>query len=93
MNIQLLAENLTNATVVPTAAIQHGSNGDFVYLLSPNFTVTTQPVNVGVTRGDDTVIQKGLTVGQNVVIDGADKLMNGAKVKITGKTLTEKRNT
>lgn len=82
VNIQLLVANLPNATVVSTAAVQHGSKGDFVYLLNPDFTVSIKPIKTGITSGDDTVIQEGLTLGQQVVVDGVDKLTDGAKVRI-----------
>ncbi|CDZ76041.1 Multidrug transporter MdtA [Legionella massiliensis] len=82
VNIKLLVKTLPNATTVATAAIQHSNKGDFVYVLNPDFTVSTQAVKTGVTFGDLTVVVKGLSVGQQVVVDGADKLVNGAKVKI-----------
>ena len=88
VNIKLLVENLNNATVVSTAAIQHGKNGDFVYLLNTDSTVTVQPIKAGVTTGDVTVIQEGLTFGQQVVVEGADKLTSGAKVNITSNDKT-----
>jgi len=82
VNIKLLQEDLPDAVVVTTAAIQHGSKGDFVYLINPaHSTVSVKPVKTGVASGDDTVIE-GLTVGQQVVVDGADKLTDGAKVTI-----------
>ena len=80
--IKLLVTHLTHATVVPTASIQHGNNGDFVY---PNSTVRIRPVKVILTSGDDTAIQDDLKSGQKVVVDGADKLTNGTKVKILQK--------
>ena len=83
--IKLLVTHLTHATVVPTASIQHGNNGDFVYLFNPNSTVRIRPVKVILTSGDDTAIQDDLKSGQKVVVDGADKLTNGTKVKILQK--------
>lgn len=82
VNIQLLVNNLPDARVVSTAAIQHGSKGDFVYLLKPDFTVSVKSIKVGISYGDDTVIQDGLSVGDQVVVDGVDKLSNGVKVRI-----------
>ncbi|KTC84615.1 MdtA/MuxA family multidrug efflux RND transporter periplasmic adaptor subunit [Legionella drozanskii] len=82
VNIRLLVTTINNATVIPTAAIQHSEKGNFVYLLNSDFTVKTQPIKVGVTSGDETVIQEGLSFGQQVVVDGTDKLTNGAKVSI-----------
>jgi multidrug efflux system membrane fusion protein len=82
VNIKLLVRTLPNAITVATAAIQHGNQGDFVYLLKPDFTVTTQAIRAGVTYGDDTVVEEGLTIGQQVVVEGADKLVKGTKVRI-----------
>ncbi len=82
VNIKILAQTLNNATIVPTAAIQHGNAADFVYALNTDGTVAVKPIKIGIVSGDDTVIDSGLTTGQKVVIDGADKLTNSAKVRI-----------
>lgn len=83
VNIKLLVETLTQATVIPTAAIIHGSKGDFVFRLNDNKTVTRQAVKTGVTTGEETVIREGLTAGQQVVVDGLDKLTSGASVRVS----------
>jgi membrane fusion protein, multidrug efflux system len=80
VNIQLLVDTLHGATVVPTAAIQRGAPGTFVYLLNADRTVTVKPVTLGPSNGERVAIQSGLAVGDRVVIDGADKLRNGARV-------------
>jgi multidrug efflux system membrane fusion protein len=82
VNIKLLVTTLKNATTVTTAAIQHGSQGDFVYVLNPDFTVSSKAIKTGATYGDSTVVLEGLSLGQQVVVNGADKLVNGAKVTI-----------
>ncbi len=79
VNVKLLVNVLHHATVVQTAAIQYGAKDPFVYLLNPNDTVTVKPVIVGVTMGEYTTVT-GLGPGQFVVIEGADKLTDGAKV-------------
>ena len=83
VNIKLLVDNLSHAITVPTAAIQHGRNGDFVFLFNPDLTVSVKPIKVGMTSGDDTVIEQGLNLGQQVVVEGADKLTDGTKVKVS----------
>jgi membrane fusion protein, multidrug efflux system len=81
VNVRLLVDTLKGATVVPTAAIQRGAPGTFVYLLnSKDQTVTVQKVKLGPSSGDRVAIEDGLSPGDRVVIDGADKLRNGAKV-------------
>jgi membrane fusion protein, multidrug efflux system len=80
VNIRLLVDTLRGATVVPTAAIQRGAPGTFVYLLNADQTVSVKPVTLGPSNGDRVAIQSGLADGDSVVIDGADKLRNGARV-------------
>jgi multidrug efflux system membrane fusion protein len=85
VNVLLLADTLYNTIVVPTAAIQHGAQGTFVYRLNTNNTVSVKAVVVGVTQGDMTTISSGVLVRQIVVVEGADKLTNGSAVKTSAK--------
>src|SRR5215470_15958836 len=80
VNVQLLIDTLHDATVVPTSAIQRGAPGTFVYLVNADNTVTVKPVTVGPASAEQIAIQSGLAPGDGVVIDGADKLRNGARV-------------
>lgn len=79
VNVKLLVNILHHATVVQTAAIQYGAKDSFVYVLNSDKTVSIKPVIVGVTTGEYTTIT-GITPGQFVVVDGADKLTDGALV-------------
>ena len=83
VNIRLLVETLRDANIVPSAAVQRGAPGTFVYLVKPDHTVAVQKVKLGPTDGQRIVIRSGLEPGQNVVVDGADRLHDGAKVKLT----------
>lgn len=80
VNVKLLVKQLQNAIVVPTAAIQQGPQYSFVYLANPNHTVSMKRVTTGISIDDDTVVTKGLSVGQSVVVEGGDKLTQGAKI-------------
>ena len=82
VNARLLIETRRGATVVPTAAIQQSPRGSFVYLLRPDRTVGVRPVTVGVTDGDDVSIERGLAVGEQVVIEGAERLRDGAAIAL-----------
>lgn len=82
VNIRLLVDTLKNATVIPTAAIQHGSQGTFVYVMQKNATVNVVPVTASVTFNDQTAIKAGLRPGQAVVVEGVDKLYDGAKISV-----------
>lgn len=80
VNVRLLTKILHNAVLVPTTAVQYISKNSFVYVLNANKTVSLKPVKVGVTSGENTVILGGVLAGQNVVIEGADKLTDGSPV-------------
>ncbi|KTC83217.1 efflux RND transporter periplasmic adaptor subunit [Legionella cincinnatiensis] len=82
VNVKILVDTLHDATVVPTAAVQHTTTEDFVYVINSDHTVATQKIVMGPASGDDTVIKSGLLPGQKIVINGADKLINGSKVLI-----------
>jgi multidrug efflux system membrane fusion protein len=82
VNIALLVDTLKGVTVIPAAGVQRGAPGTFVYLLSDDQTVTVRPVKLGVSSGDRVAVASGLSPGDRVVIDGADKLRNGAKVVV-----------
>ncbi len=73
-----------NAMVVPSQAIQTGQEGQYVFVVKPDLTVESRSVISGLTLDNVTVIQKGLTSGENVVTDGQLHLYPGAKVEIKG---------
>jgi multidrug efflux system membrane fusion protein len=82
VNIHLLVNTLTNATLVPAPAVQEGAPGYYVYLVQPDDTVKVQKVTPGPTDGTNTVITDGLAPGDTVVTDGVDRLSDGAKVSV-----------
>jgi multidrug efflux system membrane fusion protein len=78
VNVKLLMDTLHGATLIPTAAIQQGAKGSFVYVANKDSTVSLKPVVAGVTIGDNSTVT-GVVIGQKVVVEGADKLIDGAK--------------
>ena len=82
VNVRLLVDTMTGATLAPNAAIQLGASGNFVYLLNDNSTVSKRDIVTGPGNGKLTVIASGLKAGDKVVIDGVDRLRDGAKVKV-----------
>ncbi len=82
VNVRLLIDTMTGATLAPNAAIQLGASGNFVYLLNEDATVSKRDVTTGPTDGKRTVIASGLKARDKVVIDGVDRLRDGAKVKV-----------
>jgi multidrug efflux system membrane fusion protein len=71
-----------NAVVVPSQAVQGGQKGQYVFVVKPDLTVESRPVVLGLILNNETVIQKGLSPGENVVTDGQLHLYPGAKVEI-----------
>ncbi len=82
VNVRMLVETLPDATLVPSAAIQRGAPGTFVYVVKDDRSVTVAPVKLGPVQGELTAIASGLAPGLQVVVDGADKLREGAKVEL-----------
>jgi membrane fusion protein, multidrug efflux system len=80
VNARLQLDVKHGATVVPAVAIQRSPRGPFVYVVKSDQTVEARPVTVGVTDGDDVSIDMGLTIGEPVVVDGADRLRDGSPV-------------
>ena len=87
-NVRMLLDVKRDATLVPGAAIQRGTPGTFVYLVKPDNTVTVRVVKLGPAQGDNVSIEAGLAPGEQVVVDGADKLREGAKVEPISKDAT-----
>jgi multidrug efflux system membrane fusion protein len=85
VNTRMLVDVLRDVTVIPTAGVQRGSQGSFVYVLKPDSTVTLRLVKVGATEGDNTAIESGVAPGDQVVVDGADRLREGAKVEVSNR--------
>ncbi len=81
VNVRLLVDTVKEATVVPVAAILRGPPGTFVYLVKADDSVEIRVVELGVTDGERVAVTKGLQVGDQVVIDGTDRLREGAKVR------------
>jgi membrane fusion protein, multidrug efflux system len=85
VNAQLLVRTLHDVITVPTAAIQRGAPGTYVYVVnSDTSTVSVRKVNLGPTNGPYAAVNSGLSVGERVVVDGLDRLRDGAHVRIPG---------
>jgi multidrug efflux system membrane fusion protein len=83
VNARLLLDIKQGATIVPSAAVQRGPKGTFVYVVNEaEQTVSVRAVTVGVSQGEDTSIDTGLTSGETVVVDGTEKLREGSKVEM-----------
>lgn len=82
VNLRLQTGTLKQATVIPAQALQLSSDGDFVYVINQDNTVSRTAVKTGPAYGDDQqTILSGVTAGQQVVTEGIDRLSNGSKVQ------------
>jgi multidrug efflux system membrane fusion protein len=84
VNVTLLVNTLRGQIVVPTTAVRHGPQGDFVWLMQPDETVRSRLVKVGPGTAETVSIVSGLQVGDQVITDGGDRLRDGAKVVLPG---------
>jgi membrane fusion protein, multidrug efflux system len=83
VNIKILVDTLSNAVLVPTPAVLSGSVGNYVYLVNnANDTVAVRKVTLGASDGTNTAILSGLALGDTVVVDGTDRLTDGAKISV-----------
>jgi multidrug efflux system membrane fusion protein len=81
VNVHLLLETRKNVTVVPTAAVQTGPQGSYVYVVKQDNTVEVRPVTVAITEGNLAQIAVGVTPNESVVTDGQDKLQANSHVE------------
>jgi len=81
VNVRMAVETRQDVTLVPSAAIQRGAPGTFVFLVKQDQSVGMTPVKLGATEGENTEVQSGVDPGNLVVVDGADKLRDGSKVE------------
>ena len=83
VNVRLLVDTLKNAVTVPTAAVQRGPNGTFVYRVNDGDTVSVRPVRVALQDDIRAVIAEGVTPGERVVTTGFAQLADGSRVNIS----------
>ncbi|VVE72176.1 Multidrug resistance protein MdtA [Pandoraea captiosa] len=82
VNVKMLVDTLKGATLIPSAAVQRGTQGSFVYTVQADQTVKLKTVKLGPTDGTNTAVESGIEPGEKLVIDGMDKLRDGAKVEV-----------
>jgi multidrug efflux system membrane fusion protein len=93
VNARLLLNTKQGTTIVSQAAIQRSPKGAFVYVVKADKTVEVRPVIAGPSEGDDISIEEGLSSGETVVVEGADRLREGSKVELQGQAQNKPRKT
>jgi multidrug efflux system membrane fusion protein len=82
VGVRLRVDTLRDATVIPQAAVQRGPRGSFVYVVDQDSTVHRENVTIGYEDDFGSVVTAGIEPGDHVVIDGASRLTDGAKVSV-----------
>lgn len=88
VNVRLRVETRNNVTLIPAAALQFGSKGPFVYIVDKEDKIQIRQVDVGPSNGEHTLIEKGISVGERMVLEGTDRLREGNKVEVLGTGMT-----
>src|ERR1019366_2399382 len=83
VNIRLMLDVRKNAIVIPLAAVQRGTQGTYVYTVK-NGRANMQPVKVDLTQGNISLISSGIAEGDQVVVDGQERLQAGSAVEVHG---------
>ncbi|WP_457807834.1 efflux RND transporter periplasmic adaptor subunit [Kushneria sp. EE4] len=87
VNVELTLTTLNNVVIVPETAIQNSESGNHVYVVDDEETVHQRSVEVGASDDLHAVIDAGLDVGERVVVDGVDRLRDGARVNVVSNHL------
>jgi multidrug efflux system membrane fusion protein len=81
VNVHLLLETRKNATVIPSAALQRGPQGNYVFVVKPDKTVEVRPVTIATTEGNLAQVASGVVPDEMIVTDGQDKLQANSRVE------------
>lgn len=82
VNVRLLADTLKDVVLAPSAAIQFGTEGSFVYVMDGDKKVRIRKLKVGASDSEHTVVIEGLAKGERVVLEGTDRLRDGSDVDV-----------
>jgi len=82
VNVRLRADTLKQAVLVPSAAVQFGTNGTFAYVMDGDKKVKIRQLQTGPSDETSTVITSGLAEGERVVLEGTDRLRDGSEVEV-----------
>ena len=82
VDVALTLSTAHDAVIVPAAAVQVGQQGQYVFVVTANLTAEVRPVVAGAAVTGDVIVQRGLTPGERVVVDGQLRLAHGMTVEI-----------
>ena len=82
VNVELIADTLSDAIIIPNAAVLRGAKGTYVYVVTPEKTAEMRPIKLGQAQDENIAVISGLAAGDTVVAQGADKLRDGAPITL-----------
>src|SRR5258708_8346134 len=82
VNVRMVVDTLKGVVLVPSAAVQRNPQGPIVYVVKDDSTVAVRAVQTGPSEGPNTAITSGLQAGERVIVDGVDRIREGAKVEV-----------
>jgi len=80
VNVRMLVRTLQQSIVIPSAAVQFGSRGTYVYVINDQKKANVRDIVLGPTEGTQQAVTKGLQAGDAVVLEGLDRLREGSGV-------------
>lgn len=80
-NVTVLLDVMENTVVVPTKAISVEKTGSYIFVLRPNGRVEKRFIEIGPETGNNTIVQRGLLAGEEIVVEGYHKLIHGMKAR------------
>jgi len=90
VNVTVTLGSEENATTIPSAAVQTGQQGTFVFVVKNDNTVDLRPIEVARSAGAQAVVRKGLTAGETVVTEGQLRLVPGTRISVKSADAAEK---
>ena len=82
VNVRLRVSTLQHATLIPSAAVQYGARGTFLFVLGSDDKVQIRDIRIGASEGAVSLVEEGVKVGERLVLEGTDKLKEGSQVEV-----------
>ena len=82
VNVRLRVETRDAATIIPSAAVQFGTQGTFVYVVDDANKVSIRPVSIAASDAERSMVTEGVQQGERLVLEGTDRLRDGSEVEV-----------
>ena len=82
VNVRLRVETREAATIIPSAAVQFGTQGTFVYVVDGENKVSIRPVTIASRDAERSLVSEGVHQGERLVLEGTDRLRDGSEVEV-----------